>query len=488
MTKATVSVDDLIKKAALSKSQPPKPLVKNYTKTATSFITRNFSEKKTVGASSKSGAKVEQKWSKSGVKTEQKWSKSGVKVEQDLKKSQAPISKLEHKPEYELEQKWSKSGVKVEQDLEFSTLVGLQKKLLIILFDTCSLNGSLETPKITLDFLANQILNPRISIKKALQILEKKGFLIRKKFKNGRGGWTIFELPKFVYQEILQTDSQAKLRQNWSKTGVKVEHKPEYKPEYPAPSSSIISLSNSKSYITTTTNREISDKKNQEMSDAEKRWALIQTPEILKKIGFGKSHIEQIKNKYDFEPEQISEFLQIFSYDLQKGYLERIEKKGVPVLSYFFGALKRGGYNSVYDGYKTVDELAKEEEDAWLERREAIRQRRIDLQFEEWLEEIPKGQISAWIKKPANCIFMDETHRLIVRDFFVKKILPKYSQKIEQKRLSESKNQEKKHSPLSPTISTPSQTEPSQNTKQKRQKNASDVSFRLDLDSKHLSN
>jgi len=69
-------------------------------------------------------------------------------------------------------------------------------------------NLSAETgmsPPIYLCDLAEKLGHPVTTVKKSIQKLEKKELLIRKKFKAGRGGWTIYSVP---------TDTRAKLEPN----------------------------------------------------------------------------------------------------------------------------------------------------------------------------------------------------------------------------------------------------------------------------------
>ena len=462
MKKATISLNDLIKKAPSSKTQTIKPLMKSYTKAATSFITKNFSEKTT-------GVKVEQNQSKTEVKPEQNQSKTGVKtgvkVEQNQSKTevkpQPVISKVEYKPEYNK----SKSRVKVEQNLVFSTLVGLQKELVIILFDACQRNGTLETPKITIDFLANKVLNPQISIKKALQIVEKKGFLIRKMFKNGRGGWTIYKLPKTVYQEILQIDNQAKLRQNWSKTGVKVEHKPEYKPEYPTPSSS-----SSFNYKKTTT------------TDENKRPSrLVCISELLREVGFSQSHVAQVQEKWPKAANKLQESLEALEHDIRKVGLDSFknQKRIGNLVGWFMGAMKSGGYISTCPDFLTDEEKGEREMLDIIEKVKREREERDakikDFLFEEWLKTKTEQELIK-LAQPVN-EYMDAFHKAMLEGYFEKNVMDEFKKKF------------KGNLKVSPSVDEPN---PEKNLSQsndkkikRRPKSVKEASFYLDLAEGH---
>ncbi len=91
-------------------------------------------------------------------------------------------------------------------DLTYNTLIGHQKNIINFIFFECSKNGSLTTSKLSISIIAkNCNIKPSV-VKTSIVRLKKKGFLKSIQGKNGRGGWSIFELPKHIYIEIKNAD------------------------------------------------------------------------------------------------------------------------------------------------------------------------------------------------------------------------------------------------------------------------------------------
>jgi predicted transcriptional regulator len=77
-------------------------------------------------------------------------------------------------------------------------LVGSQKEVIDLIFNECVLTGSLITPPITIEYILKNRNLAKNTVRKTIQRLEKKGFISREKFKNGRGGWTQYKLQKII--------------------------------------------------------------------------------------------------------------------------------------------------------------------------------------------------------------------------------------------------------------------------------------------------
>ena len=423
---------------------------------------------------------------------------------------------------------WQQTDNKLTTAVAFCELSGLQQILTKIVFYYCNENASDVTPPISISYLAEMAKSSIKSVKVTIQRLAKKGVISKHRFKNGRGGWTQYKIEKRIYSELLTSEQTGnKLTTNWQQTDNKLttnwqQTSNKLATQLTTTSPSSNSLPNTKN--TNTTNNQKHDQKREE----EKEWGLIQTPEVLKKIGMGKLFIEQAKNKFQFSSKEFVGFLEAFAYDLENGELERLKQRKIQnLLGYFYGALRNGGYNSVTGNFKTSEEIGEEEAIAYLEQRKKGKEERKEkltaLLLEEWIESKTREEI---IKLVPPMVYspMGDLHMVLVKDYFIENEMGEFQRNLEcdpkfksskdktqeqliailkQKgaekkeivppkvpykpqnnnidKLSgklKDKNQERRHPP----------SEPSQNTKQKRQKNASDVSFRLDLDSKHLSN
>jgi len=330
---------------------------------------------KTVIKSPQTRAKVEpnrsQSRAKVRTKVEPKWSQSKTpKVGTE--------AKLEPQPEPHLEPKWSQTEAKVEPEVVFEELTGLQKNTLGFLFLRCKFQGSKNTGPIAITNVANDLKSTPPAVKKALQRIEQKGFIERKSFKNGRGGWTKYELPEGIYRELLFKESRAKVEPNRSQTGAKVGTELEPQPE-PRPLSSSSSLLN----ITTTTNElALLENDKPHLSPA---WKQLDLSPLLK-IGFKESHLIQIAKVGHLTPEQVQESINAFAWDLQQNNKGK-DIQGNP-LNFFMGILRKGPYAAPHNYESESDRLFREYREAQekiQKRREGHLKATQEHEFHEWL-------------------------------------------------------------------------------------------------------
>jgi hypothetical protein len=136
----------------------------------------------------------------------------------------------------------------------FQALSGLQKNITFLLYEFCVSKGSRTTGPLSIAILCEQLGSPPLSIQKSIQRLELKSILIRKEFRVGRGGWTIYEIPELVWNEILQTLTSDKPRTNLGQTS----DKPKSEPRTELRTST--SSSSSRYLINTTTQDTVLDK------------------------------------------------------------------------------------------------------------------------------------------------------------------------------------------------------------------------------------
>jgi hypothetical protein len=208
----------------------------------------------------------------------------------------------------------------------FQALSGLQKNILILIYDLCRIKGERTTAPLSIEHLFLKLASTRLSVQKSIQRLEQKHLLIRKEFRSGRGGWTVYELPEGVWNEILQNETSDKLRTNLGQLSDKPRTEPRTEPRTPPPCSS----SNLNINKTTTTPPELDPD----------LW--LSVPKNLE----GRVSIKQLR---DFvrqgliTPEDLQSSLDGFSYDLAKNAIK--SKLGNPV-AIFIGAVKSGGYIS----------------------------------------------------------------------------------------------------------------------------------------------
>jgi len=164
----------------------------------------------------------------------------------------------------------------------FSSLVGLQRAIIIFIYNECKIARSKTTESLTLEHLSMALKASCGCIKTTIQRLEAKGVVGRVEFKNGRGGWSKYTIPDLLFQELLQYESNNKLVTNWKQTDNSLVYQPTKQPT--TSSGSNISIN------TITTLPE--DLKQIDCSP-------------LAEIGFNESHIIQIHREYIQKPELV---------------------------------------------------------------------------------------------------------------------------------------------------------------------------------------
>ena len=150
-----------------------------------------------------------QNWQQSDNKLETNRQQTDNKVATSLQK---PVNKSEYKKENwqqsgngtgntidnKLATNRQQSGNKVATKTTFSELVGLQRNIIILICHECKNSRSRTTYALTLEYISMALECSAGVAKTTIQRLEKKGCLLRKEFKNGRGGWSIYELPDSI--------------------------------------------------------------------------------------------------------------------------------------------------------------------------------------------------------------------------------------------------------------------------------------------------
>lgn len=248
---------------------------------------------------------------------------TSAKVEPKQSRPTTVKIKVEPKPEPNDEPKLSQTSAKVEPNVFFEELVGLQRNVLVHIFEMCVRTGSRTTPPVAISNLAIALETTVSAGRKAIQRLEEKGFIVRGAFKDGRGGWTKYELKEEVYKTLLLDNRTGKLEPNISQSRAKVDTQLEPKPEPSSPcsSSSSLNLNN-----TTTTEEPL--------------WLNI--PERLK----GQIPVNQLRAMVragTIDHDTLEDSLWGFAHDLEKGLVKSKTNNPTAV---FIGAIKNGGYIS----------------------------------------------------------------------------------------------------------------------------------------------
>ncbi|CAL7960129.1 hypothetical protein GAMM_130034 [Gammaproteobacteria bacterium] len=261
----------------------------------------------------------------------------------------------------------------------------MQKKVILCIYENCRLSRKNESQQLTVDFINSCCKTTTCSIKKAIQRLIKKGALIRKSFKDGRSGWTTYELPNHIYYAIIHTESGAKVEPKWSQTKVKVEPQPESQLEPSSPSSS-------SEYLL----KETTTGDNQIPTD----WKSIDV-EPLAELGFTVNYLTQLIPQNNLSSKIVQDSIYAFAFDIKEnGKLKTI--KGDPI-SFFMGILKRsGGYvpPSNYESPQQRHMRLYEERMTELETKNAeIEKKALELAFNEWFLKLTDEQKKEFLPK-----------------------------------------------------------------------------------------
>ncbi len=318
---------------------------------------------------------------------------SGIKIE--------TANKVTTEPTTLSATKWQQTDSKVATNPVFSSLVGLQRNIILFIYSSCKLARSKSTDALTLEHIAQTLQTSSGSVKTTLQRLEKKNYIERISFKNGRGGWSKYELSEILFRELLQLETENKVTTNWQQTENKVVAKVATEPA--------TTLLSSSSYINTTTNYKAG------------ALAKIELTESLTLIGFNQGHIEQLLRDSSLGSEEIQNSLNAFAFDL--GF-EDVKRKVRSPIGLIMKLLKNGqayisekGYESEEDRlYRELIERA----DKKNEEKKNLKSKLVEIKFEEWLENISDNDKKILAEPVGE--FMGIIHRQELKEYFKKEV------------------------------------------------------------------
>jgi hypothetical protein len=273
----------------------------------------------------------------------------------------------------------SQSGANHEPSIEFYSLVGLQRNSLLFIFETCLKNGSKTSSPISSSILAISLKSTVAAVRKATRRLEEKGFLIRSQFKDGRGGWTRYELPKTVYSDLLTLRTSANHEPIMSQSGAKPTPQPTPQPEPSLPSSSRgVFLNNS----TTTQNVDNFDSD----ADALKNFDFS----IVREFGITSSTLSRCRELYPtVSTDQLTALTERFGKFMKTTGGKRVQN----ARGFFISLAEQLSRGIVpLDHIETQDEaLMREFVEQAKEakaRRELLEKEAFEFAFEEWVEKL----------------------------------------------------------------------------------------------------
>jgi predicted transcriptional regulator len=279
--------------------------------------------------------------------------------------------------------KWQQTDNKVVTKCLFSELVGLQRNIIIFMSHECKNLRARTTDRMTLEHLAKSLNRSTGVVKMTIHRLEKKGFLFRSEFKNGRGGWSRYELPDYVYNDALRSETDNKLVTNWQQTDNKVVTQPITQP--------ITNLSSSSSYLNKTTTTELGEDWNFDISS-------------YARFGFTTSQIKQLASLNVISAAEVEQSLVEFNYDFENNVLPIIKTGKIN----FLMGLLRSGHLYVSEGFKSEQEAIISE---MARRAEARRKKLLEDKFLAWVADLSDStKKEILVKLPTSLMVLEKSY------------------------------------------------------------------------------
>ena len=336
----------------------------------------------------KLGVNNQQTDNKTDNKPTTNWQQTDNKVttnrqQKDTSKQESD-NKVATQPTTQLTTNWQQTDNKLTTKYTFSSLVGLQRSIIIFLYNECKNTRSKTTKNLTLEHFGNALKTSKRCIKTTIQRLEVKNLVQRVEYKNGRGGWTKYGIADTLYQELLQYETDNKLATNWQQSGNKVVTQPTTQPTTSLPSSS-------SNIINTTTTSD--DEKNSKEQLVSEEWQNLDI-EPLSDFGFTKTHLLQIATQSKLTIQMVQDSIYAFAFDLKEN--DKVKSIKGDTINFFMGILRNGKPYAPPSNYESPQDKAMR---VYLERMREIEKKRADaekevftLEFNNWFRDLSNEQ------------------------------------------------------------------------------------------------
>ena len=201
----------------------------------------------------------------------------------------------------------------------------------------------------------------------------------RVEYRDGRKGWTRYELPIEVYNDVMQTETDFKVTSNWLQSDLKVAS------ELTSKLTSNPLSSSSNIYINTTT----------ELAD---EWQKIDISS-LESIGLTLAHITQLQRSGIERSEIVQDSINHFAYDLT--YNNKAKEIKTNPIGYFMGIMKRAGVYTAPDNYESEKDRAlrtyMDTKKRQQEKQAAMEAELIDISYNDWISELTEDEKKIFI-------------------------------------------------------------------------------------------
>ena len=252
---------------------------------------------------------------------------------------------------------------KITLSYGFGSLVGVQRRIVLFIFEDCVRGGKAETTPLTTEHICQSLGLTYKTTRGSVWRLQQKSFLEVAASKEGRGGWVIYRLNRDIYSELLLLKNSNQLSARDIGIGSII-------PDLPP-----------------VVNQRIEPVLMEEDHGLANEWDEIDFSS-LESIGFTKYHLKQlvIQKKNKLTPAEIQDSINFFSFDLKKNN-KRAEITGEP-LNYFMGIVRNGTPYVPPANYRSVEDEQRHQYLNYLKRKESERleeEKKIkDFEFQNW--------------------------------------------------------------------------------------------------------
>jgi len=268
-----------------------------------------------------------------------------------------------------IEQKGSINQVDQPIYISLSLLRSNPLSIIKLLYSYVQDKKNYITKNTTLSEIMKTLEISRDSARTGLRFLLKNKLIERVDFKEGKSGWSRYQIRKELYEEIEKHPQKGfidPLRKNIQKG----------------------SNSSSSYYINTTTTEE---EKDLNFSSSESDYIDI---EPLQNHGFSKHHFLQIQKLGKLETAAIQDSIYAFAFDLNNNDKTRVIKGSV--INYFMGILRKGVVYAFPENYESPQDealrLYNERKQAQIAKRVELEQQAFELGFDEWVLSLSSTQ------------------------------------------------------------------------------------------------
>ena len=268
------------------------------------------------------------------------------------------------------------SGNKQVTNASFSELVGLQKKVVLLVYESCKISRSAISAPLTLESMSEALGSPKGSIKTTTNRLRRKHVIQTVEQKEGRGGFTRYRLNDHVFQEVAYSELVNKRITIGEQTDNNWISKPITQPVTSASSSSSFVLEEQKEATTQLSKLNLGPE-----------WEEINYQPLHDlKVYFGKPQLKQIFDDHKLSASEVQESINRFVFDL----IHNDKRKSIRSneISFFMGMLRKGIPYACPPNYESPEEKLlreyTEQEEAYAARIAQVRERLFQLEFEKW--------------------------------------------------------------------------------------------------------